>query len=109
MNLYDELQQKTKELDISIKSLRKSGTQYAEAERTYKLELRIQSLKLRNDGMAVTLINQIVYGIQEVANARFKRDVAETVFIANKEAINSIKLQLRLIDGQLSREWTNAK
>jgi hypothetical protein len=29
------------------------------------------------------------------------------VWTANKEAINSIKLQLRILDSQLSREWSN--
>ena len=109
MNLMDELQQKTKELDISIKTLRKSGTEFAESERAYKVQLRLEAIKLRNGGMAVTMINQIVYGVQEVADARFSRDVKECVYKANLESINSIKLQLRLIEGQLSREWSNAK
>ena len=36
---------------------------------------------------------------------RFKRDVATTIFTANLEAINSLKLQMRIIDGQIQREW----
>lgn len=36
MELYEQIQQKTKELDVSIKALRKTGTAYAEAEREYK-------------------------------------------------------------------------
>ena len=51
------------------------------------------------------MIDKTCYGIPSVAEARFKRDVAETVYTANKEAINSIKLQLRLIEGQIQREW----
>lgn len=31
--------------------------------------------------------------------------LAETIYKANQEAINSIKLQLRLIEGQINREW----
>ena len=46
------------------------------------------------------------YGIPKVAEARFERDVAEAVYRANQEAINSLKLQLRLMDAQLSREWS---
>ena len=55
--------------------------------------------------MAITLIDKTCYGIPSVAEARFKRDVAETVYKANLEAINSIKLQLRLIENQISREY----
>ena len=104
-DLYTELQQKTKELEISIKQLRVSGTKYAEAERDYKVLLRTECLKLRDGGMAIGMIDKTCYGIKEVAEARFKRDVAETVYRANLEAINSIKLQLRLIENQLQREW----
>lgn len=107
MNLYNELQDKTRQLEVSIKSLRQSGTSYAEAERDYKVLLRQECLKLRDQGMAIGMIDKTCYGIPSVAEARFKRDVAKTVYTANLEAINSIKLQMRLIEGQLSREWSN--
>lgn len=107
-DLYQEIQQKTKQLEVSIKQLRKSGTEYAEAERTYKTTLAVECLRLRDEGMAVTLIDKICYGVPKVAEVRFKRDVAETVYRANLEAIASIKLQLRLIENQLQREWGQA-
>lgn len=105
MDLYLELQAKTRELDISIRQLRISGTAYAEAERAYKVLLREECLKLRDEGMAIGMIDKTCYGIPSVADARFKRDVAEAVYKANLEAINSIKLQMRLIENQLQREW----
>ncbi len=104
-DLYMELQEKTRQLEISIKSLRKSGTEYAEAEKAYKILLRTECLKLRDEGMAIGMIDKTCYGIPSVAEARFKRDVAEAVYKANQEAINSIKLQMRLIENQLQREW----
>ena len=109
MDLYQELQEKTRQLDMSVKQLRTSGTAYAEAERDYKILLRTECLKLRDEGMAVGMIDKTAYGIPSVAEARFKRDVAETVYRANLEAINSIKLQMRLIEGQLNREWNNGE
>ena len=69
--------------------------------------LREECLKLRDDGMAIGMIDKTCYGIPKVAEARFKRDVAEAVYKANMEAINSIKLNLRLIESQLQREWSN--
>lgn len=104
-DLYAELQEKTRQLDISVKQLRASGTSYAEAERDYKVLLRAECLKLRDEGMAIGMIDKTCYGIPSVAEARFKRDVAEAVYKANLEAINSIKLQMRLIEAQLNREW----
>ena len=107
MELYNDLQIKTKHLETSIKQLRTSGTEYAEAEKNYKILLRQECLKLRDEGMAIGMIDKTCYGIPSVAEARFKRDVAEAVYKANIEAINSIKLQMRLIESQLQREWGN--
>lgn len=104
-DLYLELKQKTRHLDYSIKTLRKSGTEYAEAERAYKVLLRKEILKLRAEGMAVGIIDKTCHGIPEVADARFNRDVAEATYKANQEAIQAIKLQMRLIEEQIKREW----
>ena len=105
MDLYVELQAKTRQLEASIKQLRQNGTAYAQAEMEYKMLLRQECLRLRDEGMAIGMIDKTCYGIPSVAQARFKRDVAETVYKANQEAINSVKLQLRLIENQISREW----
>lgn len=107
-DLMQELLAKQQALDTSIKLLRKNGTAYAQAERAYKVLLRQECLKLRDDGMAIGMIDKTCYGIPTVAEARFKRDVAEVTYKANQEAINSIKLQLRLIEGQINREWGQA-
>lgn len=109
MDLYIELQQKTAQLDMSIKVLKQNGTALAEAEKYYKVLLRSECLKLRDEGMAVGMIDKVCYGIPSVAEARFKRDVAEAVYKANQEAINSLKLQMRLIESQLQREWGNTQ
>lgn len=108
-DLYSELQNKTKQLEYSVKELRKSGTAYAQAERDYKIMLRTECLKLRDSGMAIGMIDKTCYGIPSVAELRFKRDCAEAVYKANIEAINSIKLQMRLIESQIEREWGQAK
>lgn len=105
-DLYTELQHKTAQLDYSIKELRKNGTAYANAERTYKILLREEVLKLRDEGQAVGIIDKICLGIPSVAEARFQRDVCEAVYRANQEAIQSLKLQMRLIEGQINREWS---
>ena len=106
MDLFNELQSKIKDLNVSIKKLRETGTDFAEAERDYKITLRQEALKLRAEkGMPVTLIQQVVYGVPEVAQKRFNRDVKEAIYNANQEAINSTKLQIRVIECQLNREW----
>ena len=107
LDLYNELQSKTKQLDMSIRQLRSTGTAYAQAEKEYKILLRTECLRLKDAGMAVGMIDKTCYGIPTVAEARFKRDVAKTVYTANLEAVNAIKLEMRLIESQIQREWGN--
>ena len=108
MDLISDIQKLMDELTISIKKLRQTGNALAEAERDYKITLRQEALKLRvEDDMPVTLINQIIFGVPEVAEKRFKRDVAETMYQTNQEHINATKLKLRLLEAQVQREWGN--
>jgi len=109
MDLYEEMMAKIKQLEYSVKQLRTLGTAYAASERDYKVLLRQEVLKMRDAGQAVGVIELTCYGIPSVAEARFKRDAALTIYEACKEAIQSLKLQIRIIEGQLEREWGQAK
>ena len=110
MNLVNEIFQKQKELSVSIELLRKNGIKLAETERDYKICLRQEALKLRAEkGMPVTLIQQVVYGVPEVAKKRFDRDVAEAMYTSAQEKINTLKLQIRILEAQIQREWGNTK
>lgn len=105
MELNELLEQKVRELEKSVKMLRKTGTEAALAERDYKIKLREEVLRLRDEGVAVGVISLTVYGIPSVAELRMKRDIALTVYEANKEHINATKLQIRIIEEQIKREW----
>ena len=107
MDLITEMGELRNNLTLSIKTLRKSGTEYAQKEKEYKILLRQKVMELRDAGMAVGIIDKVCYGIPEVAEARFQRDVAKTVYEANEEAINSLKLQIRIVQNQIDKEWGN--
>lgn len=107
--MFHDIQRLTNQLDISIKSLRQTGTDFAQAEMDYKIKVREEVLKLRDEGMAVTLINQIIYGVPSVARLRYKRDIAEAVYKANMESINALKVQIRVLENQYDKEWGQAK
>ena len=57
--------------------------------------------------MPVTLISQVIYGYPDIAQLRFLRDSAEVIYNANKEAINTLKLQIRIVQNQIDKEWAN--
>lgn len=47
-DLYTELQKKRRDLNTCIRRLRETGSALAEAERSYKVMLRAESLVLRD-------------------------------------------------------------
>lgn len=108
MDLFNEVQDLIRKLNQSIRLLAQYGREFAEAEKDYKIVLRQESLKLRAEkNMPVTLIDKTVYGVPEVAEKRFKRDVAEAMHLTAQENVNVLKLQLRILENQLNREFNN--
>ena len=109
MDLMEELERRTKILDASIKELTKTGKAYAEAEREYKIAVCKKALELKDGGMPVTLIQLVIYGYQEIATLRFKRETAQVIYNANQEAINSTKLEIRILQNQIEKEYYNGQ
>lgn len=109
MDLVNQIEELMEELSISIKELRKSGETLSQKERDYKVSLTQEIAKLRAEKYPVTLISQMIYGIEPVATKRLDRDMAQAKYTANQEHINVTKLKLKIIESQLSREWSNLK
>lgn len=101
--LIHERDEVVAELQQAVKIMGKFGREKAMAEQIYKTELMQESLRLRDAGMPVTLIQLVVYG--RVAESRFKRDEAEALYATAQEHINVLKLKLRVVESQISREW----
>ena len=106
IDLYEELKDKTRRLDTLVHDSKKLGSDRAEKEKEYKILLRQECLKLREQDMAIGMIDKTCYGIPAVADAGFARDIADVLYTANQEAINTTKLELRLIENQIQREWS---
>ena len=107
IDLLNELQNLTKQLSNSLKQLLTNGIKLAEAEKEYKVAVNKKALELRSQDMPVTLISQVIYGYPDIAQLRFLRDSAEVIYNANKEAINTLKLQIRIVQNQIDKEWAN--
>lgn len=106
-DLIDKIQVMNNQLDQALRTLRTNGIALAEAEKNYKEAVSKEALRLRDEGMAVTLIDKVIYGLPSISTLRFQRDCCEAVYSANQEAINVKKLQIRLVEAQLAREWGN--
>ena len=107
MDLLQELQYKTKMLDTSIKQLRKTGSEYAKAYTDYRVALAKELIQLKNEGYAITLAGDIARGKPDIAKLKFEEISKEAIYKANIESINAIKLEIKIIQEQISREWTN--
>ena len=105
MNLIEELWVRMRHLDQALRTLKANGTAYAEAEKEYKEMVSKEAIRLRDEGMAVTLIDKAIYGLPSVSILRFKRDCAKVVYEANQEAINITKLQIKIIESEIEREY----
>ena len=103
--LINRLNDLTIKLTQGIKLMGKYGREFAQAEHDYKMELAKEAVRLRNTEMPVTQINLVIYGSGEVPNKRFKRDTAQVMYETSKENINVLKLQMRLLESQIDREW----
>lgn len=100
----------TDQLDDATRRLEFTGRDYAEAEHDYKIELAKVTLQLRNTKeMPVTMLPLVVYGVESVADLRRNRDIAEALYKANLEAINTVKLQIRVLHEQMQQDWGQQK
>ena len=104
MDIYNELQEKSRLLDNSIKMLRKTGSDYAKAYTDYRIALAKELLLLKEDGYAITLAGDIARGKPEIAHLKFEEISKEAIYKANMESINVLKLQIKILENQIERE-----
>lgn len=104
-DLLTELNKARQELNTSMQMLRKHGEDLARAENEYQVIKAQTVLLMKRDGASITEIGLSIKGQPEVAEAMLKRDIAKTMYEANQEHINVKKLDIRVIDNQIAREW----
>lgn len=107
MDLVNELNNLSNKLSLSIKSLIKTGKDYAKAYTDYRIALAKELIRLKDDGMAVTIAYDVARGKPEIAKLKFNEIANEAAYKANLEAINSTKLQIKIIQNQIDKEWGN--
>ena len=107
MDLTNEVNNLIKKLDISVKSLRNTGSDYAKAYTEYRVALAKELMLLKEEGYAITLAGDIARGKPEIARLKFKEISSEAIYKANQEAINSTKLQIKIIQEQINKEYSS--
>ena len=109
MDLYLEIQDKLQLLNTAITEIKRRGREYAETEANYRIKLAEKILRERAEGQPVTIISDICKGDKEIAKLKLERDIAETLYKSVFEAINSYKLNIKILENQLEREYGQTK
>ena len=109
MDLVNELNDKCKLLDNSIKMLRSTGKDYAKAYTDYRMALSKELLILKDEGYAITLAGDIARGKPEIAHLKFQEISKEAIYKANLESINVLKLEIKIIQEQINKDWSNTE
>jgi hypothetical protein len=104
-DLVTELQYKLKMIDKAIDTLAKNGQRKAEAEMNYRIELAKEILVQREKGVPVTIISDLCRGVPRIAKMKFERDTSEVVYQSNLEAIMAWKMEAKMMENQIAREW----
>lgn len=109
MELWDEIKVEQALLDRAVRELKPRGQKKAQTEHDYRVALSKRLTALRAEGSPVTHLADIAKGEDEIAKLRLERDIAASLYDSALESINVQKLKIRVLEGQLAREWGAAK
>lgn len=86
----------------------KRAREYASAYKNYRMLLSKEMLLERDKGTPVTILGDIVRGKENVANAKEKEIIAEGLYLSCKEAIQSYKVQIKILKESINNEMENS-
>lgn len=104
-DLLIELHELRRGMNQALRIAKERGMDLAEKEATYKVAKGKLVLCERENKTPVSVINDIVLGDPVISTLRKERDIAKVLYINAQEAINVRKLELRIVEAQLGREW----
>lgn len=97
--ITNEMYECSQRLKKATRALYKMAEEKAETEREYRMRLSQEMLKLKADGMNVTLIPDIARG--NVSELKFKRDLADSQYRSALESLEALKSQLSALQSIL--------
>lgn len=107
--VYEDLARDRDLMQRASRELKDRGIALARAEAEYQTAKNKRALEMKAEGYAATMISLILKGDDEVSVKLFERDCAQVLYDSAKEALQCYKLDARLLESQLEREWNDAK
>ena len=90
----------------AVKEAREQGLALAKAKRELRSVECKTIISLKAEGMSATAISNALKSQPEVADAQFAVDCAEVLYKAASEEVNVNKLDARLLEADIAREWS---
>lgn len=89
----------------ALKERLERGRIWREADRNYHIIKAETTARLLGEGKPATLVKDLVRGDKAVAEADYERGLAKDAFENSTEAINVYKIDVKVIEGDIDREW----
>lgn len=99
IDITKELYEGSKRLEDSSKEIFLLAKASAETERDYRVALAREKMELREDGLAVGLIEDVARG--NIADIRYQRDLANLKYVAGRDSMRAIIAQLNALQSIL--------
>ncbi|MET3700144.1 hypothetical protein SAMN05877753_1203 [Bacillus oleivorans] len=95
--IIQEMRAVRKRLEIAAKEIFTLARNKATAEKRYRVALRQEILKLKEQGLPATLINNLAKGEETIANLRFERDIAKELYVGGLESMKQTRTEASLL------------
>lgn len=105
MEEIQKMQELNTYLTTALAEYKKRGTDYAKAYKNYRILLSQELLKLKAEGMPVTIAYDIARGTEQVANAKEQEIITECLYKSCQEAINTYKLQIKILQENINKDY----
>lgn len=104
MEEIQKMQELNTYLTTALAEYKKRGTDYAKAYKNYRVLLSQELLRLKAEGMPVTIAYDIARGTEQVANAKEQEIITECLYKSCQEAINTYKLQIKILQENINKD-----
>lgn len=105
MEELQQMKQLNDYLTSALSEYKKRGKEYAQAYKKYRMLLSQELLRLKAEGMPVTIAYDIARGTEIVANAKEQEIITECLYKSCQEAINTFKLQIKILQENINKDY----
>lgn len=107
MNDYEALDEARASYLEATRTLPDMALRYARAESDYQRAKAVRVRQMRAEKIPATVIQLLIKGDEAVNDLLFERDSAKTLYEATNKAIDTYKLDARLLEARIQREWNS--